>query len=438
MTNIKERSGAVILLALSLFPVYLWLLLLPLADRFGSLVQFLHSLGQLAGLVGLAMFALNLVLGARLKFLENYFGGLDRVYRTHHFYGGLAFILLMVHPLFLMMNFLPVSIRAAALFLLPGRDPIVDLGIYALLLMTVLLVLTFFYRLKYQIWKFSHKFLGLAFFLGGLHAFFIPSDISRSLPLRVYMLSLISLGLTALVYRTILGWLLIKRSEYQVAAVRTLPGNITEIELKPLKKSLKYRAGQFIFIGFPGSKLGREVHPFSITSISGEKHLRIIAKSLGDYTRRLPELRAGARALVEGPFGRFHYKSARHRDQIWVAGGVGITPFFAMAQELAAQQDTKHRIDLYYSLRSQEEAMLLDRLKALANGRINLRVHEFYSDKQGWINAGYIRAKSQGLENKDIFLCGPSGMTRDLRRQFLSLKLLPRQIHSEEFNFFQN
>ena len=56
---------------------------------------------QALGLSGMAMFALNLVLSARLKWLESIFGGMNKIYIAHHILGGLAFILLLLHPLFL-------------------------------------------------------------------------------------------------------------------------------------------------------------------------------------------------------------------------------------------------------------------------------------------------------------------------------------------------
>ncbi len=79
--------------------------------------------------------------------------------------------------------------------------------------MMLFLVLTFFAKLPYQIWKFSHKFLGLAFFFAGLHSFFIKSDISRSQILRIYMFVLAGAGIIAFIYRVILTKFLVKYFE---------------------------------------------------------------------------------------------------------------------------------------------------------------------------------------------------------------------------------
>ncbi len=104
MSRIKNNLGWVIFLALSLIPIVFWYLLKPINARFISLTTSLTSLGQITALVGMTMFSLTLILSARLKFLENYFGGLNRVYVTHHIFGSIAFILLLFHPLILAGN----------------------------------------------------------------------------------------------------------------------------------------------------------------------------------------------------------------------------------------------------------------------------------------------------------------------------------------------
>ncbi|MBI5465867.1 MAG: ferric reductase, partial [Candidatus Kerfeldbacteria bacterium] len=101
MMRIKNNLGWLIIIFLSLLPIVFWYFLKPISTRFISSTTTLTSLGQITGLVGMAMFALTLILSARLKFLENYFGGLNRVYVAHHIFGSIAFILLLFHPLIL-------------------------------------------------------------------------------------------------------------------------------------------------------------------------------------------------------------------------------------------------------------------------------------------------------------------------------------------------
>lgn len=430
MLKVRGYLGWIIFLILSLLPVVFWYFSKPINGRFINLTTTLTSLGQIFGLVGMAIFALNLVLGARLRFLEHYFGGLNRIYIFHHIFGSIAFILLLFHPLILAIKFAQVSIRNAALFLLPSADWSINFGIIALLLMMLSLVLTFFVKLPYQVWKFSHKFLGFAFFFAALHSFFIQSDISRDLMLRFYMFVLSSAGIIAFVYRAILAKFLVKYFEYVVENVKILAENVVEIEMRPKNKRMNFVPGQFVFVSFVGDNISAESHPFSISSAVPEKNLKLVIKSLGDYTSQLKNLTPGTLAKIEGPFGRFSYQNFENKNQIWIAGGIGITPFLSMARSL---ENFEYQIDLYYCVNREKEAIFLEELLKISLQNPNFRVIPFYSEKQGFINANIIQEISGDLFRKEILLCGPPAMIKNLKEQFLKLKVARKNIHSEEF-----
>jgi predicted ferric reductase len=428
--RIKNNFGWLVFIALSLLPTIFWYFSKPISTRFVSLATTLTSLGQITGLVGMAMFALTLILSSRLRFLENYFGGLNRVYIAHHFFGSIAFILLLFHPLILAAKFAQVSIRSAALFLLPSSEWPINFGIIALLLMMVSLVLTFFVKLPYQIWKFSHKFLGLAFFFAALHSFFIPSDISQNIILRIYIMTLAGIGIIAFIYRAVLAKFFVKYFEYSVEEVKILAKNLVEITMSPKGKRINFTPGQFVFVSFVDNNISAESHPFSISSAVSEKNLKLTIKSLGDYTSQLRNLRAGALAKIEGPFGKFSYQNVENKNQVWIAGGIGITPFLSMARSL---ENAEYKIDLYYCVNNEKEPIFLEELLKISQQNPNFRIIPFYSEKQGFINAEFIQKISGDLNGKEIFLCGPPAMMKSLKEQFLKLKVSRKNIHSEEF-----
>lgn len=432
MLRIKNNFGLFAFIILSLIPSFFWFYSKPINMRFVSSVATLTSLGQITGLTGMAMFALTLILSARFKFLENYFGGLNRIYIIHHFFGSFAFILLLFHPLFLALKFVQFSTRSAALFLLPGSDLSINFGIIALLLMILLLVITFYTKFSYQVWKFSHKFLGFAFFFGSLHSFFIQSDISQNLALRIYMLILISFAVIAFIYHSILAKFFVKYFYYLVEDVKILKENVVEITMSPRNKKIDFIPGQFIFVSFIGSNVSSESHPFSISSTASDKNLTLTIKSLGDYTSQLKNLKAGTLAKIEGPFGKFFSQNFANKDQIWIAGGIGITPFLSMARSL---KNIQNKIDLYYCVSEEKEAIFLEELLKISNLNSNFRIIPFYSQKYGHISVKFIQNISGDLSKKEIFLCGPLGMMRSLKEQFLNLKISRQNIHSEEFQF---
>ena len=99
----------------------LWARTAPLDTRFDGAFQTLTSLAVLCAFAGTSAFALNLVLGARLRPVEALFGGLDRMYRAHRLLGQTAFTLLLGHVLLIFASRATISSDAALDLLGPGQ-----------------------------------------------------------------------------------------------------------------------------------------------------------------------------------------------------------------------------------------------------------------------------------------------------------------------------
>jgi predicted ferric reductase len=161
--------------------------------------------------------------------------------------------------------------------------------------------------------------------------------------------------------------------------------------------------------------------------------LRITVKGVGVYTRALRKLERGALAVVEGPYGEFSHRNVPNRDQIWIAGGIGITPFLSMARSLEDDEDLD--ADIYYAVETDEEALFLDELETLAARRDGLRVIPVVREKVGYLSAEKIEEASGDLATKDIMICGPPAMLENLQAQLLARGVSAERIHSEEFGF---
>ncbi len=427
--------GWPIVLLLSFIPVLLWVQAPSFSSRFISFSAGMADLGRLFGLVGAAMFSVNLILSARLHFVEKFFNGLNKVYIKHALVGKTAFVLMVLHPLFLSVRYSGGTFSGAIKFLSFGPFLPKTYGQISLIIFIVLIVLTLYLRPKYNIWKWTHKFMGMAFFFASLHIWFIPSDVARYMPLRIYMLGLAGVGLAAYLYHTVFGWLLIRKFKYKVVNVITLNSNIFEINMEPVNRVMQFIPGQFIFINFLDKNIGKESHPFSITSLPEDKKLSIISKTLGDHTSMLGNVLPGTIAKIEGPFGAFNYKNAKYKDQIWIARGIGITPFLSMAKSL--KKEDGYNIDLYYCVKNQGEAVHLSELENITIVLSNkFKVIPIYSEQGVRIDAEAIKKTSGRLSsNNDIFICAPPAMIKALKEQFAAKGISKKLIHSEEFNF---
>lgn len=410
-------------------PGLLWLTLAPLGMRFGSWPGAARSLGQLTGLTGMALFAIAMILVARLAVFDRWFDGLDKAYVGHHLLGGLAFILLLAHPLFLAARYLSVSARAAFAFLLPWMSaPGTVGGFIGLGLMLALLGVTFYGHLRYDWWKWTHKFLGVAYLFGFYHMMVIESDTSSSLLLKGYLVVLSALAGTAWLYRSVLGPWVGQRRSYQVAWLREVGSNIWEVGLRPLGRSLDHEAGQFAYLSFRHGGVSREEHPFTIASAPGEPTLRFVIKNLGDWTSLLYQLTVGVVVSVAGPFGSFRPWRLAARPQVWLAGGIGVTPFLSAAR--AWPKTGVAGVDFYYCVRDEGQAVFFEEMKGAAAAHPELHWHLHC----GPMDLPVVSRDLADLKGREFFLCGPPAMMDKLVSQLVAAGVRRGQIHREIFN----
>ncbi|PIX62446.1 hypothetical protein COZ45_01305 [Candidatus Uhrbacteria bacterium CG_4_10_14_3_um_filter_41_21] len=425
--SFKNQIAFGLFVAILLTPVIIWLTLEPISDRFEHLWQ---SIGQISGLLGIVLLSLNLFLSARLRRFEKFLPGINKIYEYHHHIGGTALILLLLHPVSLALTFASTSFYQAFLLFIPADAVALALGQYSLYGLLALLIITFYINLPYEWWRLSHALLGVPLLLGSLHMLLIPSDVSRSPALKYYLLVLILVGLSSYLYRTVFGSWLVKRYKYEITEVQTF-GSITEITAKPVAEAMPYLAGQYAFLQIPNLGFSFETHPFSVSSApTKEGTVRFSIKNSGDFTSQLKDLAVGTRVKLEGGYGVFTAEQCIRSRQVWIAGGIGITPFLALAGELNGET-----VDLFYCVNTRSEAVYEEGLLALKKSGKNINVHLFCSDKDGRITADYIAKSVADIQKTDIFVCGPPAMMTALKNQFKDLGISKANIHSEEFSF---
>jgi predicted ferric reductase len=210
--------------------------------------------------------------------------------------------------------------------------------------------------------------------------------------------------------------------------------DIWEIEMTPEHKPINYQSGQFIFVRFYNEKLSKEAHPFSIASKSNSKNIKLMVKSLGDFTTRLENLRIKDKVSIEGPYGRFNFRNQKNHNQIWIAAGIGIAPFLGMVEELENSPDFK--VDLYHTAKDQSELIGYNFLKLFSSKLKNFRYIPWSSGgNKRRIDTKEISRLSGDLMEKDFFLCGPENFKEDMIEQLVNVGIKKSHVHEEVFNF---
>jgi predicted ferric reductase len=195
---------------------------------------------------------------------------------------------------------------------------------------------------------------------------------------------------------------------------------------------MRWKPGQFAFVSAPEAGL-KEPHPFTIASApSADGRLRLDIKSLGRWTRRLPgRLSIGQRVSIEGPYGRFVFRK-RVRRQIWLAGGIGITPFLAWAHALSPAG--RQEIVLIWSVTQRDEAFAEAQLAEIAARQAGLIVHILVSAEAGRLSARQLRDLTPfRISDAELFFCGPAGMLEAMLSGLRALGQSPRRVHREAF-----
>lgn len=428
----------------------------PLVDAQGAATgwwQLRQQALYLSGLWSIGLMALAMVLALRLPWLERPLGGMDQVYRLHKWAGISAALTAILHwgadeSSDWIKGLWGRAGRPARDAVLPwltdARGFAKDLGEMAFYLLLAMVAITLLTRLlAYKPWRFLHRAMPLVFLALTLHTVALMPLTFWTLPLGLLMGTLLALGSLAAVW-SLAGWIGRARSHAgHIHAVRTLGdgGAAAPIEvICALPASWPgHRAGQFAFVRFDASE---GAHPFTIasapgslgTSAQGEPLLRLVIKPLGDYTRTLGRrLQAGQRVDIEGPYGRFDGRGRHRRQQVWVAGGVGITPFLALLearQPGAASAPSKLQpVQMHYCTRDAATDPLLPRLRTLcaqAQPPVTLTVH---GDAQGQ------RLRPQDLQATpgplDIWFCGPQGLGDALHAHASGPR--PWRVHRESF-----
>ena len=364
--------------------------------------------------------ALNLMLSTRAGFLERWLRGLDKLFVTHRTIGLSVAFLVTAH-------FLLVPKSVGFVWSKP-------LGYATLaLLLTAIFVASaprFPWRrlvpLNYQTWKFSHRFMGALVALAVAHSLSAHTYVKTAPPLAAYVYGIAALGLAAWLYREFAFRYVGPFHVYDVSASRLLGRGVIEVMLDSSSSRLARSSGQFACVTFDSGPT-REQHPFTISSGAGHS-VRFSIKGSGDFTNALLSgVPDGSQLRIEGPYGAFVNDGAA-QHQLWLAGGIGITPFLSMAEDL----DDQVHVLLVWSVHDEQEAIYRRSLLRVAEEKPNLSVLVHSTSEHGHLDATTLDLEVEP-GGYAAFICGPVPMRQALVRQLRSMGVARGRIHFEEF-----
>lgn len=413
-----------------------WLIAEPTVFQSATFFALRGSMVQLSGIAAIGCMSVAMMLALRPRWPERWLGGLDKMYRLHKWLGIAALVFAIVHWLWskgpkwaVGWGVLERPVRGPrpaiensieALFA-NLREPAEGLGEWAFYATVVLVALALIQYFPYRLFYKTHRLLAVAYLVLAFHAVVLLKFSYWTSPIGGVMALLLAAGTWSAVV------VLLRR----VGAGRQVKGAITSLQYYPGVRALEseievphgwpgHKPGQF---AFATSDASEGAHPYTIASGWHAENPRItfITKELGDHTSRLREkLRVGQEVTIEGPYGCFTFDDDCPH-QIWIGGGIGITPFVARMKHLAMQKGASDRteartVDLFHPTADIDEEAF-GKLAADARSA-DVRLHVLVDARDGRLTGERIREAVTQWREASIWFCGPPGFGEALKRDF--------------------
>lgn len=422
-------------LGIVLVPVFLMLVPPVPAGR-----GFWIELSLALGFVGLTQLGLQFLLIARFKRLTAPYG-IDVILRYHRQIAVVALAAILLHPTLIMID-QPERLK----LLNPlGGNWASRFGMLAVLVLLITVPMSMMrerIHLKYEHWRFLHLVLGiLAIVFAQVHVSLAGLYTNTAWKQAVWIaMAAVMVGLV--VYLRVLKPAWQRGYRWRVAAVVPEAGDTHTLVIEPLRhRGLSFLPGQFAWIKLARSPFTLEEHPFSFTS-SAERpdRLEFGIKALGDFSKHVGAVEAGTLAYLDGPHGAFSMERYNAAGYIFIAGGIGITPFLSMLRTMADRGD-RRPVLLLYADKGLEDVAYREELEEL-RGRLDLRLvyvleeaDDDWEGERGLITPELLdrMLPSDHLPRMHM-ICGPPVMMEKVRAALLDRGIPQREIQFERFS----
>jgi predicted ferric reductase len=389
---------------------------------------YLYELARLFGLFAFVLIFLQYVLSSKIKALERGIG-LDTMLRVHKTFAILALILAVAHPASIVISE-RLQGYASPFGLLKA------LGLVTLLILCGTVIIAGVYqkiRLSYDQWKRFHTAAIVLFPLAFIHSFILGSGVQKA-PLKIFWLILALVYLAIIAHKIVKG-IRLKRHPYQITGVKQETHDTWTLSFEG--KHGDFLPGQFMIFqiknGYPN-----EAHPFTIASTPTQSDLSISVKAVGDFTSRLSEIEIPAFALIDKPYGTFSFLNHPAEKYVFIAGGIGITPFMSSLR-YARDREEKRPILLLWANKHEEDIAFRHELDDMEQAMPFLKVvhvlsrQDDWSGEKGHIDADKLRKYVKNFSVPHFFVCGPVPMMNSIASTLRDLGVPRKRIHMERF-----
>ncbi|MEV6058102.1 ferredoxin reductase family protein [Streptomyces sp. NPDC052107] len=397
----------------------------------------LTDAGRVTGLLAGYACAVLLGLMSRFPLLERAVGS-DRLARWHALGGRYTISLTLAHTMLIILGYAATAhvnvVSQTSTFVFTYPDMLKATAGFLLLVATgIVSARAARRRLRYETWHYLHFATYLAIFLAFFHQLSDGADFVAHRPAQLAWYALY-IGVTALLvwYRFLTPLRRASRHRLSVVEVQPeAPGVVSVWMTGRYLDELGAEPGQFFRWRFLARGMWWTANPYSLSAPPTGDFLRITVKAVGGHSEALAGLRPGTRVWAEGPYGAFTAARRTARKVLLLAGGVGITPLRALFETLPGD------VTMIYRARRPEDLALWQELDAIAvdRGATAHYVVDEPAEYSSPLTASGLAALVPDVAERDVYLCGPPGMTAAAISALQAAGVPRRRIHHESFAF---
>ena len=185
------------------------------------------------------------------------------------------------------------------------------------------------------------------------------------------------------------------------------------------------------------------VRTFSLVSAPHEHELMFATRIRNSaFKRAIVSDPTGAELAWDGPYGSFILHKNASKPAVFLAGGIGITPFFSMVKS-GTHERLPHQIYLFHSNHRPEDSPFLDELTALGHSNPNFQYIPSMTDmkkstmkwdgEKGIINKNLLDLHVGDLKTPIYYIAGPAGFVTAMRQTLTGSGIDEDNIRFEEF-----
>lgn len=211
-------------------------------------------------------------------------------------------------------------------------------------------------------------------------------------------------------------------------------------------ESYDFKPGQYLRIEIPieNPDVRGNSRLFTIASSPTEKNFLMITTRIiqSSFKKTLEKMETGTKVKIFGPYGTFTLNEEGQKPYVFLAGGIGVTPFHSMINHIIAKK-LFVPITLFTSFRTADDIVYGEEFRKTAKNYKWFKLIETvtrpeeskipWSGLTGRIDANLIKDSIFDIPNSIFYISGPPAMVDALAETVKSLNIPAENIHVEKF-----